>query len=176
MAHFLPIWTGMARSRSSEGGFSLIEMMVVMGVIAILTGIAVPAYYKYIEKSKIAEAMSDLKRIQTAIIALATDTGEWPDHQTIGKINNGGGNEVYDLSDSTVGLLIDDAGTPYTNWSGPYIPSIPKDPWGGDYFLDTDYRIPSSGPDFAVLGSLGPSQCCNNQYKDDDIRIILPLK
>ncbi len=157
---------------AKDRGFSLTELMVVLGVIAILTGIAVPAYYNYIEKGKTAEAMSDLKRIETAIIAMASDTGLWPEGQAIGLVNNGGGNEIYDLSDPDVGLVATDGSFP--DWNGPYIPSIPLDPWGNQYFFDTDYRI--GGVDFVVLGSYGPGAVCNNCYNDTDIRLILPLR
>lgn len=143
-----------------------------MGVIAILVGIAVPAYNNYIEKGKTAEAMSDLKRIETAIIAMASDTGLWPKGQAIGKINNGGSNEIYDLSQANIGLVATDGSFP--NWNGPYIPSIPLDPWGNRYFFDTDYRI--GGVDYVVLGSYGTGSVCNNCYNSTDIRLILPLK
>jgi len=160
--------------KAHNGGFSLIEILVAIGAMGILLGIAVPAYNGYREKAQIAEAMHDLKRIETAIITLATDTGEWPKHQNIGEINNGGSNEIYDLSAATIGLLIDDVGTPYPNWNGPYIPAVPLDPWGHNYFLDTDYLI--GGVDNIVLGSYGPGAVCNNCYNDTDIRLILPLK
>ncbi|MFB3061699.1 MAG: type IV pilin protein, partial [Candidatus Binatia bacterium] len=55
--------------KAHNGGFSLIEILVVIGAIGILLGIAVPAYNGYREKSQIAAAMHDLKAIETAIIA-----------------------------------------------------------------------------------------------------------
>ena len=161
-------------TKGNTAGFTLVEVLVVIGTISILAGIALPSYNSYKEKAKTAEAMQDLKRIETAIIALGTDTGQWPEHQVIGAINNGGGNEIYDLSDSEVGLIADDAGNPYPNWNGPYIPSIPLDPWGHKYFLDTDYQI--NGTDFIVLGSFGTGSVCNNCYNDTDIRLIIPKK
>jgi len=160
--------------KAHHGGFSLIEVLVVIGAIGILVGIALPAYNGYREKAKIAEAQQVLKQIEVAIITLAADSGQWPNHQTLGVINNGGSNELYDLNAATIGLVTDDAGTPYPNWNGPYISTVPLDPWGTPYFLDTDYQINSV--DFVVIGSLGPSKCCNNQYKPDDVRLVLPLK
>ncbi len=161
----------MAR-RTKDGGFTLIEILVVVGIIGLLLGIAVPAYTGYRERSQIADAMSDLKRIETAIIVLALDTGLWPEGQDMGEINNGASNEIYDLSEPESGLVATDGNFP--NWNGPYIPEIPLDPWGNRYFMDTDYRI--SGVDNVVLGSYGPEAVCNNCYNDTDIRLILPLK
>jgi type IV pilus assembly protein PilE len=41
-------------------GFTLVELMIVIAIIAILTSIAVPAYRDYVLRAKIAEAASSL--------------------------------------------------------------------------------------------------------------------
>ncbi len=162
--------------KAHDGGFSLIEILVVIGAIGILVGIAIPAYYDYHEKADIAAAMHDLKRIETAIIALATDTGEWPGHNDIGEQDN---TEVWNLNAATAGLVADDPdpNNRYPNWNGPYIASVPKDPWGMDYYLDLDYD--SNGDsirDAVAIASFGPDKCCASSYDDNNVVIILPLK
>lgn len=67
--------------------------------------------------------------------------------------------------------LIDTDGA-YLNWKGPYMGVIPKDPWGNNYFFDTDYDI-GGGVMRVVLGSYGPNGVGNNLYDADDIRLIL---
>lgn len=163
--------------KAQDSGFSLIEILMIIGVIIILVGIALPAYNGYREKAMISEAQKVLKDIEVAIIGLATDNGEWPKHQSIGVVNNGASNEIYDLNAATVGLVTDDAGTPYTDWKGPYIPAVPLDPWGRNYFLDTDYRI--GGVDYVVIGSYGSVPAGTetpNGYASTDIRLVIPLK
>lgn len=155
-----------------DRGFTLVEILVILGIISILAGIAVPAYNSYTEKTKKAAAMQDIKRIETAIIALGTDTGEWPKHQAIGKVSSSGTNEIYDLNAANAGLVTTDGSFP--NWNGPYIPSVPLDPWGHNYFFDTDYQI--GGVDKIVIGSYGTGAVCNNCYNSTDIRLILPEK
>jgi len=44
----------------NEAGFTLIEVMVTVAIVAILTAIAVPNYSAYVQRGKIAEAISNL--------------------------------------------------------------------------------------------------------------------
>ncbi|MCB5190746.1 prepilin-type N-terminal cleavage/methylation domain-containing protein [Methylobacillus arboreus] len=50
--------------RVRQQGFTLIELMVVVAIIAILASIAVPSYTRYVARAKIAEAISQLSDIR----------------------------------------------------------------------------------------------------------------
>jgi len=53
----------MKRERKTTSGFTLIELMIVVAIIGILAAVAVPAFMRYIKKSKTAEATQLLSSI-----------------------------------------------------------------------------------------------------------------
>ncbi len=161
-------------------GFTLIEVLVVIAIIGVLSTLTVVAVRSAREKAKIAKAQHDIDTIYTAMSQLMIDTGEWPNHQTPEEINTGGNNEIWDLTAAVAGIVVTDGG--YLKWAGPYMGSIPLDPWGNNYFFDTDYSLnsdekPCAGGsgchNGAVVGSFGPDGVGQNVYNQDDIIKIL---
>lgn len=56
----------MFASRKAQGGFSLVELMVVVAIIGILAAIAIPSVNKYMAKARQSEAKTNLSSIYTA--------------------------------------------------------------------------------------------------------------
>ncbi len=69
------------RERKLTGsiGFTLLELMVAIGIVAILGTIAYPLYAEYIEKARIVRAIAEIKIISQAIDVYQTDNGMYPE-------------------------------------------------------------------------------------------------
>lgn len=59
--------------KSDNNGFTLVELIIVIAIIAVLSAFAAPQYIKYVEKSKIAMDMDTAAIIESVIITLCTD-------------------------------------------------------------------------------------------------------
>ncbi|MEI7633207.1 MAG: prepilin-type N-terminal cleavage/methylation domain-containing protein [bacterium] len=60
-------------------GFTLIELIVVVSIIAILAAIAIPNFIEAQTRAKVSRAKSDLRTIAIAVEAYCTDHGKYPD-------------------------------------------------------------------------------------------------
>ncbi len=155
----------------SSSGFTLIELLVVIAIIGVLSTLVMGGSHyakRYAAKKK---AYADLAEIAKAVDNLALDCGQWPGHQTpyLPCSSSCVNNEIEDLSTPLAGIKQTDG--LYPNWRGPYIQILSKDPWGHNYFLDTDYQV--NGQTKAVVGSYGPNGRGLNEYDDDDIIYII---
>lgn len=66
-------------SRQAMGGFTLIELMVVMAVLAILAGIATPLYLDRVDDAREVTLKQNLHGLRTAIDHYVRDQGQYPE-------------------------------------------------------------------------------------------------
>jgi len=116
-----------------RGGFSLIELLIVIAVVGILSGIAIPWYMSYREKVKIENCKLGIKVIETAV-------------KNYGIENNGYPNSLADVK---LGDMTDPWGRPYEylriNGGTTGLGKMRKDK--SMVPINTDFDLYSVGPD-----------------------------
>ncbi len=119
-------------------GFSLIELLVVVAIIAILVGVAAPYYNDYVKESKRTKALQDIDVLKQAV--LLHDSQE--DLPYLGVL------ATATTQQARVPILGEND---FNGLQGKYLTNIPTDPWDKNYKLDpVGCFIYSEGPDSAV--------------------------
>lgn len=120
-------------ARAAQAGFTLLELLVVLGIIALLATVAAPQVLQYLGKARTETAKAQIAAISTALELYALDNGGFPTPQA-----------------GLSALVTPQPGVP--SWKGPYIKRAEGliDPWGRPY----TYKFPGRGgqPDVFTLG------------------------
>ena len=93
--------------KRGNGGFSLVELIIVIAIMAVLVGVLAPQYLSYIHKAKVAADQANLKNYFTEIQLDYASTGVYnPQVPLVDKIGEGGYElrEIHFLSGQTVKL------------------------------------------------------------------------
>src|SRR5690606_31515048 len=70
-----PLLGDLQMKKSMQKGFTLIELMIVVAIIAILAAIALPAYQDYVARSQVSEAATLAGGAKTAVAEEYANTG-----------------------------------------------------------------------------------------------------
>lgn len=136
-------------------GFTLMEIMVVMFIIAMLAGVIGPKLFTNVDKSKVQTAQTQVKMIKGTLDGLRLDIGRYP-------------TEAEGLSMLTSPPADEKL---KTRWRGPYLDEdIPKDPWDSPY----QYIVPGSNGQPFALFSLGADGKRGGEGFDADIGYLPP--
>jgi general secretion pathway protein G len=65
---------------SPKKGFTLVELMLTVAIVGTLAGIAVPVYFSYLDKARIAVAQADIHTLQVKIQMYQDAYGKIPDN------------------------------------------------------------------------------------------------
>ena len=137
--------------RKSQSGFTLIELMVVMVILATLAFIVAPRFLGEPEKAKRLKAQVTITNMETALKTYFLDNGFYP------------------TTDQGLEALVVEPNTdplPGKWRAGGYLEKgrVPKDPWGNDYI----YLSPGLHGDFDII-SYGGDGVEGGEDRDADI-------
>jgi general secretion pathway protein G len=119
------------RSRAHrQRGFTLVEMLVVITIIALIMSLVGPRVLNYLTESKVKAARIQIQSFSSALDLLFLDTGRYPSS-----------------ADGLVALVKPTSSLP--GWNGPYLKggSLPNDPWGKPYV----YRSPAERSAYEIV-------------------------
>jgi general secretion pathway protein G len=128
-------------------GFTLLELLVVVLIIGLLTGIVGPRLMSQVGRSEVTAAKAQIDALDKAVQAYRLDVGQYPSNdQGLRALTTAPGGD--------------------TRWRGPYLKgAVPNDPWGQAY----QYRLPgSNGRDYDIV-SLGRDKALGGSGDDADI-------
>ena len=136
---------------TSRKGFTLIEIMVVIVILALLAALVGPKLMGRTDDAKITDARVQIKNIETALKLYKLDSGNYPTtEQGLSAL----------VSKPTVGVI------PKSYKDEGYLESkkVPKDPWGNEYL----YVSPGEHGDYDLY-SLGADGVKGGEGKNADI-------
>lgn len=135
---------------TSQEGFTLIEMIVVIFILGLLATYVAPKIIGKTDDAKIVKAKADIRSIETALDIYKLDNGSYPSTEQ-----------------GLVALVERPSSGNVSRWNeGGYLKKrkISKDPWGNDYI----YVSPGSNGDLD-LSSYGGDGIPGGEGNDKDI-------
>ena len=113
-----------------EGGFTLVEILVVITIIGLIMSLVGPRVLNYLGESKVKAAKIQIQSFSSALDLFYLDAGRYPSS-----------------SEGLTALVKPAAGL--TAWNGPYLKggNVPNDPWGKAYL----YRSPGERSAYEIV-------------------------
>lgn len=134
------------KTKGHQAGFTLLEIIVVVSIIAILAAYIAPKVSGYTDDARISKAQSDIRTLDSSLELYKLDNFNYPS------------------TDDGLNALIS-APSNAKNWrKGGYIKRLRKDPWGNDY----QYRFPGEQGEIDIY-SLGADGQLGGEDNNADI-------
>lgn len=130
-----------------QSGFTLLELLVVLGIIALLAGIVGPQVMKHMGASKTKAAKVQIEDLSAALDMYKLDVGKYP------------------TAEQGLDALVEKP-SESKRWNGPYLRknNVPQDPWLNDYH----YEYPGKHGSFDLY-SYGADEKEGGSGEDQDI-------
>jgi general secretion pathway protein G len=138
--------------RRRRGGFTLIEILVVVAVLSVLAALVAPNVFQHLGTAKDAAARSQMEMIGAALDAYRLDNGRYPT-----------------TAQGLEALRQEPTLEPRPrNWRGPYLRrELPMDPWGNPYVYVSPGDANPQGYDLVSFGADG---ALGGEGEDADLR------
>jgi general secretion pathway protein G len=119
-----------ARRRDRDGGFTLVELLVVLVILSLIMGLVGPRVLGYLSDARVRSTKLQIDSLSAALDLFYLDTGRYPSES------------------EGLGVLIKRAPS-VDHWNGPYLQqtAVPKDPWGHDY----EYKFPGEKTAYEII-------------------------
>ena len=62
--------------KTNNSGFSLVELIIVIAIMAVLIGVLAPQFIKYVEQSRESTDLQNIEEVKTAVETYVADNGE----------------------------------------------------------------------------------------------------
>jgi general secretion pathway protein G len=102
--------------KNKQAGFTLIEMMIVVAIMAIMSAMLAPTLFNQVSKAEKSRTASDIRQIESALKFYRLDNYRYPSQ-----------------SEGLEALVSAPSGSGTGSWNGPYLESVPKDAWKEPY-------------------------------------------
>lgn len=117
-----------APRRSRRSGYSLIEVLIAVAIVALLAALIAPRLFGQLDSSQITAARTQIRMIETALDSYRLDIGRYPAPE-----------EGLAALAAPPPDLVD-------RWNGPYLDGgLPTDPWGAAYLYQPNESLSRRG-------------------------------
>lgn len=137
-----------SRQGRGEAGYSLLEILVALAIIASLAALVGPRLLGQVDKSKLTTAKVQINMLETGLSTYYTESGRLP------------------VSSEGLQVLVTNINND-PDWAGPYLSEkvMPLDPWGTPY----QYTPPTQAGEVGTVFSLGADKQPGGSGLDADI-------
>jgi general secretion pathway protein G len=137
--------------RSARAGYSLLEILIVLAIIALIVALVGPRLFAQLDHAKVTTARVQVKSLETALQTMEIDIGRYP------------------TQSEGLAMLVEADRKAAPGWNGPYLSSgVPNDPWGRPYVYDppTDRNHPPRVHSLGADGKPGGEGDAADIYSD----------
>lgn len=134
------------RRRDRDGGFTLVELLVVLVILGLVMGLVGPRVLSYLTSSRERAAALQMSSFKSAIDLFFLDIGRYP------------------TSSEGLAALVQRPAS-VQGWNGPYLQqqNVPADPWGNPY----RYVVPGQSAPYSIVSNGADGQEGGNDANAD---------